>query len=155
MSRSRWFAVNLFIASIVGMQILDVIIGGERWPFAPYNMYASEQGNQISWYRVYGVTDAGEFPLDQDQYHEPIDNSRFSFSFATRRMNQWVVLPPARVMLGVVARLYERARVAGEHQGPRLAGLRLYQDTWVLSPTLANKSNPERHHLIEEIHIHE
>ncbi len=155
MSRSRWFVVSGFILLVVGLQLLDVVVGGERWPFAPYAMYASEQGSEISWYRVYGVTGKGEFPLDQDQYHSPIGGPQLSFAFATRPMHQWVVLPPARTMLAVVARLYEHARVAGEHQGPRLAGLRLYRDTWHLDPTLANKSTPEQHRLIEEFHVDE
>lgn len=155
MSRSRWIAVNTFIGFIIGMQLLDVLAGGERWPFARYSMYAAEQGKEISWYRVYGVVDGAEFPLDKDEYHAPIENARFSFSFAKRHVHDWVITPPTQQMLGVVAQLYERGRLAGEHQGPRLAGLRLYQDTWVLDRSLTNQTHPDQHHLLEEIHLDE
>lgn len=85
LSAGRWVAVNAFIASVVGLQLFDVARRGEHWPFAQYAMHASEHGGgDITWYRVYGVSAAGEFPLDRDAYYSPLDGQRLSFSFAPR-----------------------------------------------------------------------
>jgi len=151
LSAGRWVAVNTFIAFVVGMQLLDVVRHGERWPFAPYAMYASEHGADITWYQVYGVTAGGEFPLDQERFHSPLDDQRLSFSFAPRPLRRGLVIPPTNDMLRVVGRLYERGRAEGRHDGPRLTGLRLYEVTWKLDPTLANREHPTRRVLLGEV----
>lgn len=149
LSTARWLAINGFIAGIVGLQFLEVARQGEHWPYAPYAMYASEHGGDITWYRVYGVTPAGEFPLDREEYFSPFDAQRLSYAFAPRPPRPDLVVPPTPELLRVVGRLYERARVAGRHDGPRLTGLRAYKLTWQLDRTLANRDLPAQHLLGE------
>ena len=147
----RWVAVNAFIAGVVGLQLFDVARRGEHWPFAQYAMYASEHGGDITWYRVYGVSAAGEFPLDRDAYYSPLDAQRLSFSFAPRPASRGHIIPPTNDMLRVVGRLYELGREAKRHGGPVLTGLRLYQVTWQLDPALANLERPTRLVLLGEV----
>jgi hypothetical protein len=142
LSAGRWVAVNTFIACVVGLQFLEVARQGEHWPYAQYAMYASEQGGDMTWYRVYGVTPAGEFPLDRDEYFPPFDPQRLSYAFAARPPRRDLVVPPTPDLLRVVGRLYERARAAGRHAGPPLTGLRAYKLTWQLDRTLANRDRP-------------
>lgn len=151
LSVGRRVVVNGLIAFLVGLQLLEVVRPGERWPFAPYAMYASEHGADITWRRVYGVTAAGEFPLDQERYHSPLDPWRLSFSFAPRPPRRGLIIPPTVDMLRVVGRLYERGRVEGRHHGPPLTGLRLYEITWELDPKLANRERPDRMVLLAEV----
>jgi hypothetical protein len=144
LSRGRRVVVSGFIAGIVGFQLLDVARQGEHWPFAQYAMYASEHGGDITWYRVYGVTAGGEFPLDRDEFYPPFDAPRLSYAFAPRPPRPGLVTPPTDDLLHVVGRLYERARVAGRHDGPPLTGLRAYRLTWQLDRDLAKRDHPAR-----------
>jgi hypothetical protein len=144
LTAARWMAVNGFIAGIIGLQFLEVARQGEHWPYAQYAMYASEHGGNITWYRVYGVTPTGEFPLDRDEYFPPFDPQRLSYAFAPRPPRRDLVVPPTPELLQVVGRLYERARLAGRHDGPPLTGLRAYKLTWQLDRTLANRDRPEQ-----------
>jgi hypothetical protein len=144
MSGGRRLVVSGFIACVVGLQLLDVARQGEHWPFAQYAMYASEHGGDITWYRVYGVTANGEFPLDRDEFYSPFDGQRLSYAFAPRPPRRDLVIPPTTDLLHVIGRLYERARVAGRHDGPRLTGLRVYRVTWQLDRDLAKRDHPQR-----------
>ena len=94
MSGGRRLVVSGFIACTMGLQFLEVARQGEHWPYAQYAMYASEHGGDITWYRVYGVTPEGEFPLDRDEYFPPFDPQRLSFSFAPRPPRRDLVIPP-------------------------------------------------------------
>ena len=144
MSGGRRLVVSGFIACVVGLQFLEVARQGEHWPYAQYAMYASEHGGDITWYRVYGVTPEGEFPLDRDAYFSPFDPQRLSFAFAPRPPRRDLVIPPTTDLLRVVGYLYERARVAGRHDGPALTGLRAYQLTWQLDRNLGNREDPAK-----------
>ena len=152
LGRGRWIAVNAIIVGIIGLQFLEVARQGEHWPYAQYAMYASEHGGEITWYRVYGVTPGGEFPLDRDEYFPPFDPQRLSFAFAPRPTRPDLVVPPPPELLTVVGTLYEKARVAGRHQGPPLTGLRAYRLTWQLDRTLANRAQPAQQ-LLGEVAI--
>jgi len=144
MSGGRRLVVSSFIVLVIGLQFLEVARQGEHWPYAQYAMYASEHGGDITWFRVYGVTSEGEFPLDRDAYFSPFDPQRLSFSLAPRPPRRDLVIPPTPDLLRVVGRLYERARVAGRHDGPALTGLRAYQLTWELDRSLANREHPAK-----------
>ena len=144
MSGGRRLVVSGFIACVVGLQFVEVARQGEHWPYAQYAMYASEHGGDITWYRVYGVTPVGEFPLDRDAYFPPFDPQRFSYAFAPRPPRRDLIIPPTTDLLRVVGRLYERARVTGRHEGPALTGLRAYRLTWELDRSLANRDHPAK-----------
>ena len=143
-SRGRWILVNGFIACVVGLQFLEVARQGEHWPYAQYAMYASEHGGSITWYRVYGVTASGEFPLDREVYYPPFDVWRLSYAFAPRPPRRDLIVPPTTDLLREVGRLYERARVDGRHVGPPLTGLRAYRLTWELDRNLTKRDRPGR-----------
>lgn len=151
LSRGRWITINGLILLLVGLQLGVIWRGGERWPFARYSMYASEHGADIHWYRVYGVTASGEFPLDNDRYYVPIDGPRLSYSFTPRPDRRGLVRASPDDMLRTVGRLYERGRLDGRHQGPRLTGLRAYELTWTLDPQLKNREHPDGKALLAEV----
>lgn len=151
LTRGRRLSINAIILAVIGMQLAVVARGGERWPFAPYAMYASEHRGEITWYQVYGVTAQGEFPLDRYAYHPPFDDPRLSYSFAPRHERAHTVRADTAEMLRVVGRLYERARRERQHDGPPLRGVRVYKVTWVLDPMAANRSHPDRKVLLGEV----
>jgi hypothetical protein len=155
MSRPRWLFVNITIAAIAGMQLLELVTPGDRWPFSPYAMYAAEHGPSIAWRGIYGVSEGREFRLHDTRYYPPIDPARMSYAFAERRRRSWTIVPPQDSMLRAVASLYERARIAGDHDGAPLGGIRLYEDTWELRRDLANVDTPEQHLLLREVRLDE
>lgn len=143
--------INAILLAFIGMQFLVIARRGERWPFAPYAMYASEHGGDISWYRVYGVSAGREFPLDEPKYHPPIDDIRLSYAFTPPPSRLGTVPATASEMLPVVARLYARARRDGLHDGPPLDAIRLYQLNWTLERSLANRDTPDHKDLVAEV----
>lgn len=53
------------ILVILGFPLIsgvDIFTGLEHWPFGSYPMYSTVYPEQLSWLRLYGVTDGGEVP---------------------------------------------------------------------------------------------
>lgn len=155
MTCPRWLVVNATIAAMLGAQLLEVFVPGDRWPFSPYAMYASEHGPSFSWRGVYGVSDGREFRLRDPRAIAPIDPIRLSYAFADRHRREWTVVPPQDSMLRAVASLYERTRLNGDHAGLPLGAIRLYENTWLLRRDLANVEAPARHVLLHEVRLDE
>jgi hypothetical protein len=49
-------------------------------------------------------------------------------------------------------RRYEARRIAGEHGGPAIDGIRLYTLSWDLEPYAANIERPRSKTLVAEVH---
>lgn len=148
--RRRWIA-SLAVAVLVGGSTFDILLTREDWPFSHYPMFASVRGREISVTRLYGVTaDGEEIPFDDDRYTHPFDLTKTRTSLrkihgnAERRDR---IDEALRDFL----RRYETRRVAGRHDGPPLAGIRLYDVHWKLDPWARNAHHPDARELIAEV----
>ena len=130
----------------------------DEWPLTYYGMYSRVQSPQVEWHVVYGVTvDGREVRLQKDDYWIPLGTARLGAVLRRVRRGQdahaAVGAGNGQVVDRTVAGLltiYESHRQKGWHDGPPLAGLRLYAVTWRLDPELANLDAPERRELVSE-----
>jgi hypothetical protein len=157
------------IYGVIGIHVVAMIAKIDQWPLSYFGMYSHVQPAQTTWPVPYGVTpDGREVRLQEDHYWRPLGASRLSFCL--RRMQQDGArlkgdLPSAgsavqgdKVAQGdkadrTIRRLliiYENNRRAGLHDGPTLAGLRLYNVTWRIAPDLGNLDAPDRRELVGE-----
>ncbi|HKW94492.1 MAG TPA: hypothetical protein VJX92_21590 [Methylomirabilota bacterium] len=153
MSRKQLIVANCVVLVLLGLQILDIAMQREDWPFSNYPMYASQQTEHYSWIRVYGVAETGEFALAPERQLRPWDFVRINYSFAGTVLSQPDQSTSGRRALESLYRLYEAGRRAGEHNGPPLRALRVYREQWRIEPELANKATPEERQLIYELNI--
>ena len=72
------------IGIVLGGSLLSMLTAVEVWPFSPYRMYATTQGDTLEVPRLYAVTDSGEIDLRSVEDAPPFDGSRFQW--ALRRL---------------------------------------------------------------------
>lgn len=153
MTTRRRLAVGLLLAVVIGLQLVDIAIQREHWPFSHYGMYSDEHAGTMSWHYVYGVTPAGEFRLVPERHLRPFDVTRLPYGIEDRVLTQPDPAAGAREALRSLHELYEIGRRAGDHTGPPLEALRLYRVEWRLDPSLSNKHAPERRRLVHELRL--
>lgn len=143
-SRRRFLIVHCAIVVIGGGSLLHIALAREQWPFSHYPMYASVRGPEFQRTRFYGVTEEGaEHPINVREYLRPFDDARLSLALKrlSDRPNGEELLSQA---LEETLDLYEKRRLAGEHDGPRLKGIAAYRLRWQLRPDLSNLEEPEQ-----------
>ena len=153
-SKQRILFIQAVIVLLIGCSLYDIITGREHWPFSPYAMYAGVQRERsLSAVQLFGVTEENtqyEIPLNSFQYIQPFDPSRLSTALARMENN-----PERERLLHEALRdclkRYEKLRVDGRHQGPRLQGLRLYELQWSLEPWAGNADRPSSRRLLAEV----
>lgn len=153
MTLRRRIFVHLFILAIAGGSLYDIATSQEHWPFSDYPMFASVHRKHTldNWYRVFGVTpDGREIAIVRYDQLWPLDQSRLPLGI--RRIAQ-TPGNEARVReaLEDTLRRYEARREAGQHSGPRIDGIRLYNVSWDLEPYAANIDHPRSRTLIAEV----
>ena len=153
MSRCQMVAASLVVLGLVGLQLLDIVLQREDWPFSNYPMYAGRQGDRIAWLRVYGVTPSGEVALIPERHLRPLDTARLNYAFSREILAREDQPAAAERALRSLHALYERSRHAGEHDGPVVHGLRLYREGWRILPSLANRSTPDERRLLHELRV--
>jgi hypothetical protein len=143
--------VNLVLIGLVGGHAYDIVTDQEHWPFSQYPMFSGTWTSpSFTWLRLFGVTaDGREFPLDDNKYIEPFDQSRLPK--ALRRMMQ-ARDGDARIRTALPDLLarYEQLR-GDEHDGPPIVALRLYELEWRIDPQAANIDTPDRRRFIAEV----
>jgi len=153
MSGRQRVLANAVVAAVLGVQLFDISMQREDWPFSNYSMYAGQQSERAAWIRVYGVTQTGEVALVPERYLRPFDAVRINYSFG-HVLDRADQVSSVRRALQSLNALYEGGRRAGEHQGPALQSLRLYQEAWLIEPpALANKARPNERHLLYELRL--
>jgi len=133
--------------------LVEILTRREHWPFARYHMYSTPQRDyayrQI---RLYGVTDelpSGELPWLASAYIWPFDQSRLIYALnRLRNANE----DPGRLTnaLNDLLERYECRRLRGQHDGPPVRALRLYENRWHLDPGGDPDAEPERRTLLLE-----
>jgi hypothetical protein len=152
--RRRLRVVELALAVLIGGSLVDIVVDVdvEHWPFSPYPMYATvARPGPLTVTRLMGVVEGTgrEIPLTSDADIRPFDRSRLAAALRrlavrgdSARLN--------RALLDCLTR-YERRRGAGDHHGPPLAAVRLYELTWTLDPRAANVDTPTGKRLIAAV----
>lgn len=151
MSPARLLIVYALGAAIVGGSLFSWVKDTEYWPFSPYPMFSMLSPRTdflFTTLRLYGVTQEqpfSEFPLDENEYLEPFDNSRLPTAFAPAVLENRMT-----PLLKDCLERYESLRASGIHQGPAIQALRLYRVTWHLNAQASNVRTPDHKELLAE-----
>ncbi len=151
-ARASAAVLGVFLAAAV-----PFALHREYWPFLYYQMYSTRQSLdrdlvQVQLYGVPRAPGAPEFLIVDGRETAPFDAPRLRMSL--QRMVARYRNRPARLRRGLadLADRYEARRLAGLHDGPALAGLKVYRVTWELDPWARNVDAPARMDLLAEIH---
>jgi len=126
---------------------LVALLGGEVWPFLDYRMYAeAKRTPEVDWLALLGRTgDGAAFPLDDESYITPFAYSELLR--ALEALGEGETAAVRRALRGLLA-AYEQNRLAGEHDGPRLAALEVYRVRWQARPGGADDAIPDFQELL-------
>ena len=134
--------------------LLVALLGGEAWPFLDYRMYAEAKFvPEVDWLALRGRTDdGGTFSLDDESYIAPFAYSELLRALYTLDvLNEGSAAAPARRALRGLLAAYEQNRLAGEHDGPRLAALEVYRVRWRAHAGGAYDAMPDSHRLLQTV----
>jgi glycosyltransferase involved in cell wall biosynthesis len=153
-SMPRLALVHALMLMLLGGSAYDIVTGREHWPLSPYPMFSTvDREYTLQGFRMVGVTAEAEprlVPIRDYAMLEPLDQCRVATAFA-RTVNNRQRVHLAQEMLRDRLRHYERLRRAGNHEGPPLASLRLYDMFWMLDRNGANVDTPTRADLVVEV----
>jgi len=151
MTLKRQVLAHLLIFGIVAGSSYDILTRQEHWPFSDYPMFAAiHRSADLEWPRLFGVTaDGSEVALVSREYLWPLDQSRLPIGL---RHIYAIERNPQRLHAALEDCLerYERRRIARQHDGPALRGIRLYVVAWDIQPYARNLDQPRSRQLIGE-----
>ncbi len=160
----RLALVHLGLFVILAGSLFDIVTGREHWPFSPYPMFSSIEMEPVEEkVRLYGVPlaesnrgDAAastEFPLLDAAALQPFDQARLNIGLRKlqRRAGGDGGDADLRVAMSEVLSRYEALRQAGQHDGPPLRAVRLYELSWTLDPLARNVAAPDARVLVLEV----
>jgi hypothetical protein len=133
----RRLAFGLFwVCGLAVLQIWQVVANRDDWPLSAYPMYSGLQRNHVSKEELRAVSVDGEHSFTTEQLY-PL--SPRTVSLVLRHSD------PKRagdIRRAIFEQYYQRM-VSGEHNGPLLSSLRLYQHNWPIRPDLSNRDKPK------------
>jgi GT2 family glycosyltransferase len=145
---------HLVVGVLLAGSAYDIATGREHWPFSPYPMFSTVQTSPtLDSLLLRGVVDeAGnrEIPLRQAEMIAPFDQCRLNTALS-RAQNQADGSARVHAMLQDCLNRYEAARERGEHDGPPLKAIRLYDAHWTLDPEGRNVETPDRSTLVGQV----
>lgn len=150
LSRKPCWATHGLIGFVVVGSLAAIGTGWEIWPFSPYPMFSNVQQDSYVCSRVYGVvvgSNETEFAL-RWPYSAPFH--QLDLGMAMGRLIYLQNDQRRDAALRECLERYEARRQHGDHDGPALTSLRLYEESWKLDsdPFLA-RAPPERKLLFE------
>jgi hypothetical protein len=158
MTQRRFLLINAALILLIVGHFYDIVLDTEHWPFSQYPMFRQAQhGRSLTRMELYGVTRESphqEFPLRQvssdfGEVRETASLRRISRSNEFMPEERQQMLNDS--LLDALAK-YEDGRVEGEHDGPVLQGVRLYEATWQLDdPAKSIADPPDQQKLIDEV----
>jgi hypothetical protein len=135
--RWRLAVVLAFGLAFYALTMWEVATGREDWPLSPYPMYSDIPGKTASRWLIMGVSDTGEFKLDDSQTAPFYGARLLSISKSLQRR------PAKRAQfLHKVAERYEANRAGTDW--PELRGIRFYSEVWHLEDGPAGMEHPTR-----------
>lgn len=141
---------SLVIIGFLAITCFDIVTGLEHWPFGSYPMYSLLYPEQLSWLRLYGVTDRGEIPLRGERDFAPFDEARL-IPALQRLQNAGGGNQKLDNGLQSLLRLYNRRKEGSLPLGPPLRSIRLYIVRWTLRPGLQGSELPQERILIAQV----
>lgn len=154
LSLPRLAMVHAMLAALVLGSAYDIYTGREHWPLSPYPMFSQVvREPTLHGLRLMGVpesADAAEVPILDYGMLEPLDQRRVETALA-RTVNNVSRRHLVAEMLRDRLFHYERHRLAGNHDGPPLKALRLYETFWTLQPDAGNVDRPDKTTLVHEV----
>jgi hypothetical protein len=158
MSTPRLLLVHAIVGAQLGGTAYDVWTGREHWPLSPYPMFSIvEREPSLRCLRIVGVTAAPqseEFVMLDSEEIYPFDQCRLT-SALSRTYHDVDRRHLIREQLRDCLNRYEVRRRAGDHAGPPLAAVRLYEMYWTLDADASNVATPDARRLIDTVHLAE
>jgi hypothetical protein len=160
MTRRRCLLIHAALILLIVGHFYDIVLDTEHWPFSQYPMFRTAQiERSLTRMELYGVTRESphqEFPLRQVSGDFSFGEVRENAIF--RRISRSKEFMPEErqqmlndSLLDALVK-YEDGRVAGEHDGPALQGIKLYEATWQLDdPAKSIADPPDQQKIIHEI----
>jgi hypothetical protein len=152
LGRRRLACVQTFIVLLLAAQGAAIVSWLELWPFSPYKMFSETRRSSdgLTRYRVFGIPaddPATEIRITPGVL-EPLHNSSVQQlvrqARRTRDPDQSL-----QALAGALLDFYEAGRRRATHRGPRLIGLRLYEDVWIrLDPMARDVERPHHRTLL-------
>ena len=142
-----WLVYGIVAVLTLG-HLMEIVRQTEHWPFSNYPMWARVTRDwNVRVADPVGVTAANpslEVKLTDPRYFAPMPvyYQRLNLERAARRKRD-------DMLRDYLAR-YERRRAAGEHDGPPLRGVRVYENGWLMDRDASNVATPERRTLLYE-----
>jgi hypothetical protein len=148
LGRRRLGCVRVFIVLLVAAQGVAIVSWLELWPFSPYKMFSETRraSDTLIRYRVFGIPagdPTAEFWITPSMLGPLTNSSLQRFAAQARRASD----PEGalQAFAGALLDLYEVGHRRATHHGPRLAGLRVYEDVWSqLDATASDAGRPHR-----------
>jgi hypothetical protein len=152
MSAHRRAFLSLVFLSFIAGSLYDIVRNEEHWPFSQYPMFSGVwRAPSFTWFRLVGVTASGnEFPLDDNRYIRPFDQSRLPKALRTIANDSGRAPRLKEALRNALTRYAELGR-NGSHDGPSLVAMRLYEIEWTIDPAAANVHRPDRRRLVAEV----
>lgn len=154
-SRRELLVYAVIFVIIVG-SVYDILTQREHWPFSPYSMFSTVRREySLSWFRLYGLTEidsSREIPLIESEYIQPLGDIHVQITMSKKRKpyNASYEQYLEEALHHILAR-YEVLRIAGDHNGPQLRGIRLYRYEWKLDPRIHGVERPDIRELLLEV----
>jgi hypothetical protein len=133
LGRRRLACVQALIFLLLAAQGAAIVSWLELWPFSPYKMFSETRrpSDALTRYRVFGIP--ADDPATEIRITpgilEPLYNASVQRLVGQARRTG----DPERslqALAGALLDFYEAGRRRAAHRGPRLIGLRLYEDVW-------------------------
>jgi GT2 family glycosyltransferase len=155
MSTPRLLLVHAIVGTLVGGSLYDIWTGREHWPLSPYPMFSIvDRDPSLRCLRIVGVTAAPhgeEFVMLDPAVIQPFDQCRLT-SALSRTFHDGARRHLIHEQLRDCLHRYEERRRAGEHAGPPLAAVRLYEMYWTLDANASNVDTPDTRRLIDTVY---
>lgn len=157
-SRRRLVLAHVVIGALILGSYYALVFDQEFWPFSPYPMYSSILYEKtVMGMRLYGVTQEEphrEILLRDPDYVRPFNPHALELAWEGVRLKGGENNQTLKEALRDSLRRYEDLRTAGRHHGPRLEGMRLYQEQWQMDARAENLNRPDHRWLIAEVGRH-
>jgi len=157
-SRRRLVLAHVVIGALILGSYYAIVFDQEFWPFSTYPMYSYILDEKtVTGMRLYGVTQEEphrEILLRDPDYVRPFNPHALELAWEGVRSKGGENNQALKEALRDSLRRYEELRTGGRHHGPRLEGMRLYQEQWQLDARAENLNRPDHRWLIAEVGRH-
>jgi hypothetical protein len=147
----RWFLSCVFLV-LIGGSAYDVVRNQEHWPFSQYPMFSGTwKSPTFTWLRLFGVTgDGREIALASNEYIQPFDQSRLPKALR-RILDEPDHVERLHIAIADCLARYELLRARGEHDGPPIVAMRLYELEWRIDPWAIDEDHPLAKRFLGEV----